>query len=286
MIASVELVDISGIGDSSGGVSKVTETFQEEEKSVGNMDNPLKNGKDMVGADRSNRNFNVSNPDGKDLKDVNGEKEKFGANDSEDSGGNEVSGDKSKTISGGGSQSSSGENNFFGGFSSTGGFRDGNDGFDKTGKRDSGISDGEANGCFNEFFGGGNNGQMEKLDAEGNSKGNKIYGCENHDGDSRGGSNKFFGGGNDECRDGGANGCFKEFFDGGNNGQKKKLVAEGSSKWNKIYGGENHDGDLRGGSNKFFYGGDQNKKAEFDKNEKRDGGFRDRRVNGRLGKIF
>jgi hypothetical protein len=155
----------------------------------------------MMGADRSNRNFNVSNTDGNDLKFVNGEEEKSGANGSVDSGGVEVNEDKSKTISGGGNQSSGGENNFIGGFNITGAFRDGNDGFNKTGKRDGGVSDGEANGCLYEFFGGENNGQKGKLVAEGNSKGNKIYGVENHDGDSRGVLNRAFDAENHRDRD-------------------------------------------------------------------------------------
>jgi hypothetical protein len=112
IIAPVELVDISGVKDVFGGVSKATKTFQEEKKSIGNMDNLLKNEKDMVGTNGSNSSFNVSNRGGRDLKDVNGEKEKSGAKGSVDSGRNEISGDKSKTISSGGNQSSGGENNF------------------------------------------------------------------------------------------------------------------------------------------------------------------------------
>jgi hypothetical protein len=42
-IAFVELVDISGIKDGSGGVSTGAKNFQEEEKFIGKMNNRLEN---------------------------------------------------------------------------------------------------------------------------------------------------------------------------------------------------------------------------------------------------
>jgi hypothetical protein len=249
---------MSGVKDGSGGVSKVTKTFQEEANSIGNMHILLKNRKDMVGADRSNRNFNVSNTDGKDLKDVNGEKEKSGANGSVDSGGNEISGDKSKTISGGRDQSSGEENNFFGGSNSTGGFRDGNDGINKKGNRDGGISDVEANGSFNEFFGVAN-GQREKFVAEGDSRGvlNRSFGGENHrDRDAedskrknefRDGRDRDGGDGQDRDRD-----EFRdEFYDGfrdGNDSKRRDGLRDdrdrdGGVRYDRGRDGLRHEGD-------------------------------------------